>query len=227
MIFAPLSYPGDVAVLIPINDKLHKCRSPRNADDIPSPQHSWNSLFRKCHFCMVNPCNVVGDLVICCTLLSGFCLCSVTGPCLNIKMVFLGMGTSIIKLRWLWDHLMFCEMHKNLAEHGYFKYRSASWQSMCTIPSKFQAHIWQLLAHLPLEEMATISQMTFSNAFSWMKRFEFWLKICRSVFLRVQLTIAKHWFRLWLGTFSAPSHYFDWCSPNSLTHICGIRGRWV
>ena len=33
----------------------------------------------------------------------------------------------------------------------------------------------QLTDH-PLDKMDTISQMTFSNAFSWMKNFEFWLK---------------------------------------------------
>ena len=35
--------------------------------------------------------------------------------------------------------------------------------------------------------MSAISQTTFSNAFSWMKSFVFWLKFYWSLFLRVQL----------------------------------------
>ena len=50
------------------------------------------------------------------------------------------------------------------------------------------------LTHLPLDKMATISQMTFSNAFSWMKSFIFWFEFHRSLFLGVQLTISEHWF---------------------------------
>ena len=37
--------------------------------------------------------------------------------------------------------------------------------------------------------MATISQMTFSSAFSWKKIYEFGLKLFWNLFLRVQLTI--------------------------------------
>ena len=33
-----------------------------------------------------------------------------------------------------------------------------------------------LLTHLPLDKMVTISQTTLSNAFSWRKKSEFWLK---------------------------------------------------
>ena len=45
------------------------------------------------------------------------------------------------------------------------------------------------LTHLPLHKMATISQSTFWNAFSWMKNFVFWFEFHWSLFLRVQLTI--------------------------------------
>ena len=64
-----------------------------------------------------------------------------------------------------------------------------SWSSGC----------WKIvpmvdLAHLPLDKMATISQTTFSSAFSWIKSlvllFEFhWIMV-----LRVQLTITQHFF---------------------------------
>ena len=51
------------------------------------------------------------------------------------------------------------------------------------------------LTHLLQDKMAAISQTIFSDAFSWMKRFVFWLQILWSLFLRVQLTITQHWFR--------------------------------
>ena len=47
----------------------------------------------------------------------------------------------------------------------------------------------------PLDKMAAISQTIFSDTFSWMKSFAFWLKFDCSLFLRVQLTITQHWFK--------------------------------
>ena len=38
---------------------------------------------------------------------------------------------------------------------------------------------------LPVDKMATISQMTFSSAFSWMKSLVFWFKFHWSLFLRL------------------------------------------
>ena len=55
-------------------------------------------------------------------------------------------------------------------------------------------------------QMDAISQTTFSNAFSWMKMFEFRLKAHWSLFPRVQLTIFQQWFRQWLGAGQATSH---------------------
>ena len=51
------------------------------------------------------------------------------------------------------------------------------------------------LTHWGRYKMADIFQTTFSNAFSWMKMFEFRIQCDWSVFLRVQLTIIQHWFR--------------------------------
>ena len=51
------------------------------------------------------------------------------------------------------------------------------------------------LTHCGWDKMATISQATFSNAFSCMKMFEFRLIFHRSLFLRFELTIFHHWFR--------------------------------
>ena len=56
-----------------------------------------------------------------------------------------------------------------------------------------------LINHLTLDKMATISQTVFSAAFSWMKRFVFWLKFHWSLFPRIQLITTQHCFRYWLG----------------------------
>ena len=50
----------------------------------------------------------------------------------------------------------------------------------------------------PLDKMAVIPQTSFSNVFSCVKKFDFWLKFHCSLFLRVPLTITQHWFRWWL-----------------------------
>ena len=57
--------------------------------------------------------------------------------------------------------------------------------------------------------MDAISQTTFSNAFSWMKMFEFRLKFHWSLFLKVRWTIFQYWFRYWLGAVQATSHYLN------------------
>ena len=58
--------------------------------------------------------------------------------------------------------------------------------------------VWYL-THLPMDKMAVISYTIFSDAFSWMKIFVFWLKFHLSLFLGVRLTIIQHWFIKWLG----------------------------
>ena len=52
-------------------------------------------------------------------------------------------------------------------------------------------------------------QTTFSNALSWMKMYEFWLRFHCSLFLGVQWTIFQLWFRQWLSADQATSHYLD------------------
>ena len=44
---------------------------------------------------------------------------------------------------------------------------------------------------------------------SWMKMLEFRLKFHWNLFIRVQLTMFKHWFRYWLGADQATSHYLN------------------
>ena len=57
--------------------------------------------------------------------------------------------------------------------------------------------------------MAAIFQTTFSNAFSSVKMYEFRLRFHWGLFRMVQLTIFQHWFRKWLGTGQATSHYLN------------------
>ena len=54
---------------------------------------------------------------------------------------------------------------------------------------------YDLLTHLSRDKMAAISQTIFSDAFSWMKSFIFWLKFHWTLFLRVLLTITQQLFR--------------------------------
>ena len=62
---------------------------------------------------------------------------------------------------------------------------------------------------LRLRQMDAIFQTTFSNAFSWMKMYEFWLRFHWSLFPRVKITTFQHWFRQCLGADQATSHYLN------------------
>ena len=57
--------------------------------------------------------------------------------------------------------------------------------------SHFRSKVWILLNSSPLDKLATISQPIFSDAFSWMKMYEFRLRFHFILFLRVQLTIFQ------------------------------------
>ena len=80
-------------------------------------------------------------------------------------------------------------------------------------PGWHQAIIWTnggiLLTHWGRDNMADISQTIFSNAFSWMKIYEFRLIFHWSLFLWFWLTISQHWFRQWLGADQATSHFLN------------------
>ena len=66
---------------------------------------------------------------------------------------------------------------------------------MINDPAKYCMERSIMLTHWGRDKMAAIFQTTFSNAFSWMKMYEFRLKFHCRLFLRVQLTIFQHWFR--------------------------------
>ena len=96
--------------------------------------------------------------------------------------------------------------------------------------SQYQSNCFEkktVLTHWGRDEMDAISQTPFSNAFSWMKMLEYRLKFQWNLFLRVQLTIFQHWFRLWLGAGQATSHYLNQWWSSLLTHICVSRPQWV
>ena len=63
-----------------------------------------------------------------------------------------------------------------------------------------QLKIRVTLTHWDWNKMVAISQTIFSDPFSWMKSFVFWLKFHWNLFRRTQLTITKHWFRKCPGT---------------------------
>ena len=88
---------------------------------------------------------------------------------------------------------------------------SDTWTKGKWVHSKTKGRKSALLTHHPLDKMADISQTTFSNAFSWMIFFVFWLEFHPSLFLKVQLTINQHWFRWWLGAiiWTMPTWFTD------------------
>ena len=74
------------------------------------------------------------------------------------------------------------------------------------------------------DKMAALSQTTLSTVFSWMKMLEFRLRFHWSLFIRVQLTIFQHWFRLWLGAVQVTSHYLNQWWSSQPTHIYSSLG---
>ena len=78
--------------------------------------------------------------------------------------------------------------------------------------------------------------MTLAQLSSWTKRLSLRRRYFRCIcvnetflnlFLRVQLTITEHCFRQWLDAEKATSYHQNQCWPDSLTHICDTRRRWV
>ena len=58
-----------------------------------------------------------------------------------------------------------------------------------------ERHNTSALTHWGRGEMDAISQKTFSNAFSWMKMYDFRLRSHWSLFPRFESIIFQHWFR--------------------------------
>ena len=60
--------------------------------------------------------------------------------------------------------------------------------------TQFVSSVLCCLTHWGGDKMAAIFQMTFSNAFSQMKMYEFQFNFHWNLFLRVQLRVNQHWF---------------------------------
>ena len=73
----------------------------------------------------------------------------------------------------------------------------------------YPRHSTNTLTHWGWDKMAATSGMIFSNAFSWMKMYEFWFKFHWSLFPMLQLTIFQYWLRQWLGTNQVTSHHLN------------------
>ena len=68
---------------------------------------------------------------------------------------------------------------------------------------------WCVLTHWGRDQIDAISQTTFSNAFPWLKMFQFRFNFYWHLLLGVQSIIFQHCFRWWLGAFQATSHYLN------------------
>ena len=105
-------------------------------------------------------------------------------------------------MRWIFH--VFCDLHLNkwLSKQSRWRWlavpSSSLWRpsndTQWSWRSNKDGH-WTLLTHWGRDKMDAISQTAFSNAFSWMKMFEYRLKFHWNLFLRVQLTTSQHWFR--------------------------------
>ena len=77
----------------------------------------------------------------------------------------------------------------------------------------------------PRTQSPAISQTTFSNAFCWMKIYEFWLRFHWSVFLMYELSIFQYWLRSWHGADQATSHYLNqwWLDHRRIYALLGLN----
>ena len=98
-----------------------------------------------------------------------------------INTIFISSNRVLVSLVNIWS-LMYCPSSTSVVRHQYHT-------MMYVCQTEFD------LTNLPMDKMAAISQTIFSDAFSWMKSFVFWLKFHWSLFPSVQLTLTQHWFR--------------------------------
>ena len=105
-------------------------------------------------------------------------------PCMPHESCYLG---GIGAIMW---HLQ-CQWYTKAQESKHNKAPVIGKICRCTV---------QPLNSFPPGKMSAISQTIFSDVFSLMKSFMFWLIFNWSLFLRFQLTISQHWFRWWIMT---------------------------
>ena len=116
------------------------------------------------------------------------------------------------KLHWNFNQNQNLFIHKNASENILCEMAAilstGRWVNICIFHQcgglvSSISHKTHMFTHLLLgiwmplwgqDKMATIFQTTYSNAFSWMKIYEFWFKCHWSLLPRVQLIIFQHWF---------------------------------
>ena len=109
---------------------------------------------------------------------------------------------------WIWIIIKFCYKCKVVYSwlwflwHKLIKYAEATPHGIT-------------LTHFPLDKWLPFSRRHFQMRFHW------------SLFIRVQLTIFRHWFRWWLGTKQVTSHYLNQWWPSLLMHTCITQPQWV
>ena len=104
-----------------------------------------------------------------------------------------------------WRHFRFCDCNLSCKKQGnvHSRYHCRWWpgasRSQYMILSLFSQNITASgpngSTHWGRDKKAVFSQTTFSNAFSWMKIYEFSLRFHWRLFLKFKLTISQHWFR--------------------------------
>ena len=143
-------------------------------------------------------------------------------------------------------------MHSSVYHDAAFQisYMISAWARMCKIMGKeFEQYLplvmgpvmkaaslkpevalvdskWKL-THWGRDNMAAISQTIISNAFSWMKMFEFRLRFHWILFLRVQLTIFPTLFQIMAWRRPGDKPLSEPMMVRLPTHICVTRPQWV
>ena len=117
-----------------------------------------------------------------------------------LQHIFKNPKTCFLKIRECWYLIIAVYCLKLVCAHVcYFVWNfsrdkyEANWVSGFSCMTRRRSMIY--LTHWGRDKMDAISHTTFSNAFSWMKMFEFLSKFHWSLFPRVQLRIFHHWFR--------------------------------
>ena len=111
----------------------------------------------------------------------------------------IGFKSSIFQPMWP-SHLM-DDLKKNNRAHvlHYIKlcpsFQSHWWIQTGVTVRKHAIWVKSTFKILRPRQITAISQMTFSNAFSWVKMCEFRLGFHWGLFLRLELTIFQHWLR--------------------------------
>ena len=106
------------------------------------------------------------------------------------------MRIAIVQIRWPYDNVRPLIWLPWLVIQD-LNFKTSSWaqHKIKTETIKLQAHKHFIVTHWGWDKTVNILQMTFSNAFSLIRMYEFCLQFHCSLFLGVQLTMFQHWFR--------------------------------